>query len=262
MRNRKPKLRGVRPNLGVEQSYRAKLDDLVREMQRSYLYWLRARYRDNEDRIAMDDSPTSSLMAELSSLSRQWKRMFAKRASQFAKEFVSSVDRHSTYALKKEAARATGLSVSVKDTLSSNNVMQALIKDNVSLIKSIQSEYHAQVEGIVLRSVSSGRDLKSLTDSLQERYGITRRRAKLIANDQNNKATSNLMRVRQADLGITQGRWMHTGGGKEPRPSHVRANGKLFDLSKGMYLDGKWTMPGEEINCGCTWEPIIEGVND
>ncbi|VVD90737.1 phage head morphogenesis protein [Pandoraea communis] len=262
MKKPRPKIRGVQPNLGVEQAYRAKLDNLVRQMQRSYLYWLRARYRENEDAIAMDDSPSSSLMSELASLSRQWKRMFAKRASQYAREFVAGVDKHSTYALKKEAARVTGLSVSVKDTLTSNDVMQALIKENVSLIKSIQSEYHTQVEGIVMRSVSNGRDLSAMTDDLQKRYGVTRRRAKLIANDQNNKATSNLMRVRQADLGITQGRWLHTGGGKEPRQSHVRASGKVFDLSKGMYLDGKWTMPGEEINCGCTWEPIIEGVND
>ena len=140
--------------------------------------------------------------------------------------------------------------------------MQATVQENVSLIKSIQSEYASEVEGLVMRSVAAGRDLKTLTDELEERYDITRRRAKLIANDQNNKATVQMARARQLSMGVTKARWMHTGGGKTPRQSHVHANGKVFDLAKGLYIDGKWTFPGEEINCGCVTAPIIPGVDD
>jgi SPP1 gp7 family putative phage head morphogenesis protein len=112
-----------------------------------------------------------------------------------------------------------------------------------------------------MRSVARGRDLSYLTDELQKRYGITRRRAALIARDQNNKATSVMQAARQQSLGITQGIWKHSHAGKEPRPSHVKADGKVFELSKGMYLDGKWVMPGEEINCRCTWSPVIPGLS-
>ncbi|ELR7719768.1 phage head morphogenesis protein, partial [Salmonella enterica] len=42
--------------------------------------------------------------------------------------------------------------------------------------------------------------------------------------------------------------------------SHVKANGKRFDLRKGMFLDGKWVLPGEEINCKCGWEAVIPGL--
>ncbi|MFO5701646.1 phage head morphogenesis protein, partial [Klebsiella pneumoniae] len=45
------------------------------------------------------------------------------------------------------------------------------------------------------------------------------------------------------------------------QPSTVKAAGKVFELSKGMYLDGKWVMPGEEINCRCTWSPVIPGLS-
>ncbi|ELR7719775.1 phage head morphogenesis protein, partial [Salmonella enterica] len=42
--------------------------------------------------------------------------------------------------------------------------------------------------------------------------------------------------------------------------SHVKANGKRFDLRKGMFLDGKWVLPGEENNCKCGWEAVIPGL--
>ncbi|MEG3387194.1 hypothetical protein V5H41_25765, partial [Salmonella enterica] len=40
----------------------------------------------------------------------------------------------------------------------------------------------------------------------------------------------------------------------------LKANGKRFDLRKGMFLDGKWVLPGEEINCKCGWEAVIPGL--
>ncbi|EIS9018273.1 phage head morphogenesis protein, partial [Salmonella enterica subsp. enterica serovar Montevideo] len=54
--------------------------------------------------------------------------------------------------------------------------------------------------------------------------------------------------------------WRHSRAGKTWRPSHVKANGKRFDLRKGMFLDGKWVLPGEEINCKCGWEAVIPGL--
>lgn len=113
-----------------------------------------------------------------------------------------------------------------------------------------------------MRSVTAGRDLKTLTDQLQERYGVTRRRATFIATDQNNKATAQMARARQLSMGVTKARWLHVGGGKNPRHSHVEANGKVFDLSKGLKIDGKYTFPGEEPNCGCVGAPLIPGVDD
>ncbi|WP_413194559.1 phage minor head protein [Pararobbsia alpina] len=150
----------------------------------------------------------------------------------------------------------------MKDTLITNNVLQASVAENVSLIKSIQEQYFTQVEGLVMRSITAGRDLKTLTDELEQRYCIARRRAKFIANDQNNKATAQMARVRQQSLGCKKARWRHTGGGKHPRESHVAADGKIFDLNKGLYIDGKWIFPGELPNCGCIGEPIIPGVDD
>ena len=87
------------------------------------------------------------------------------------------------------------------------------------------------------------------------------RRAAFIARDQTNKAKAAIEKARWQELGITEAIWMHSHAGKEPRPSHVAANGKRLNVNKGMYLDGKWVQPGEEINCRCTSRAVIKGFN-
>jgi uncharacterized protein with gpF-like domain len=125
------------------------------------------------------------------------------------------------------------------------------------LIRSIAAEHLDDVEGAVMRSVQTGRDLGSLTDELQQRYAQTRKRAAFIARDQNSKATATVVRVRQEGLGITEAIWMHSRGSRHPRPSHVAADGKRYTIIEGMYLDGVWTWPGREPNCGCVSRSII-----
>lgn len=263
---RAPKARGemrpARPSAAVRIAYQRALEKLIDDMHRSTLYWLRATYRQREGEIVQDSSPAADLAAQLARRAQQWRRMFADHAPDLASAFISKVDRHAANATKQAATALTGLSVSVKDTLLTNTVMQATVRENVSLIKSIQSEYATDVEGIVMRSVAAGRDLQYLTDEIEQRYGVTRNRAKFIANDQNNKATAQMARARQLSLGCTKGRWLHTGGGKNPRHSHVEAHGKVFDLRKGLKIDGEYIFTGEKPNCGCVTAPIIPGVDD
>ena len=250
----------MRPNAGVEAWYRKELDKLVREMQKSMVYWLAANYKASGAAVAMDASPAVFMRDAMRKLARRWQKRFDDIAAKLAQRFTSDAMKNSDVSLYN-ALESAGLTVEFKMTPAMNNALQATITENVNLIKSIPEQYLTQVEGLVMRSVSRGRDLAYLTDELEKRYGITRRRAALIARDQNNKATSVMQTARQQSLGITKGIWRHSHAGKEPRPSHVKADGKEFDLSKGMYLDGKWILPGEEINCRCTWSPVIPGLS-
>ena len=54
-------------------------------------------------------------------------------------------------------------------TLAMENVMKSFIHENVNLIKSIPEKYFTEVEGMVMRSVRSGRDLAYLSDELEHR---------------------------------------------------------------------------------------------
>lgn len=251
--------RPIRPNVGVEAWYRRQLDKQVREMQKSVVYWLSANYKASGAAVAMDASPAVFMRDAVRKLAKRWAKQFDDIAQKLAERFAGDAMKNSDVSLRN-ALDVAGLTVEFKMTAPMNNALQATIAENVGLIRSIPEKYFTEIEGMVMRSVARGRDLKTLTDELQNRYGITRRRAALIARDQNNKATSVMQAARQQSLGITEGIWRHSHAGKEPRPSHVKADGQKFDLSKGLYLDGKWTMPGEEINCRCTWSPVIPGL--
>lgn len=253
-------IRPVRPNAGVEAWYRRQIDKQIREMQKSVVYWLTANYKASGAAVAMDASPAVFMRDAMRKLAKRWTKAFDNVSHRLAERFAGDAMKNTDVSLHN-ALETAGFTVDFKMTAPMNNALQATIGENISLIRSIPEKYFTEVEGLVMRSVARGRDLSYLTDELQKRYGITRRRAALIARDQNAKATSVMQSARQRSLGITHGIWRHSHAGKEPRQSHVKSDGKKFELSKGLMIDGKLTFPGQEINCRCTWSPVLLGLD-
>lgn len=255
-------LKATQPNVGIEVAYRRALDKMIMEMHASVLYWVRAAYKANEPRIAQDATPAEVLRKSVANLAKRWQRQFDEAAEKLADYFSSAVEARSTSALKK-ILKDGGWSVKFQMTPAMRDVFQATVNQNVALIRSIPSKYFTDIEGMVQRSVAAGRDLKQLTDDLQSAYGVTRRRAILIARDQNNKATSSFTKARRLECGITEAIWQHSHAGKEPRPSHVAMNGKRFKIAEGMWdpHEQEWIQPGFLINCRCSSRPIVEGFS-
>jgi uncharacterized protein with gpF-like domain len=256
-------LRPIRPSIGIRASYRKKLLALTQAMSRSYYWWLRAQYRQTPPRMAMDRTPAEELERELRKLGARWTQRFEEAAPKLAAWFAQSAGRRSDAALRK-ILKDAGFTVKFQITPAMRDVMQATVQENVALIRSIPTQFHTQVEGLVMRSVTEGRDLSSLTRELAKRHGITKRRAELISRDQINKASSMLRRARETEMGIKEGVWLHSHGGKQPRPTHLRNHGKRFNLIKGWpdpALKGKRIWPGTEINCRCTWRPLVQGFS-
>ena len=257
-------LRAIRPNVGIRAAYRKKLLALVDQMARSYAWFLRAQYRETPPRMAADATPAKELERELKKLGIRWRKNFDDAAPKLAAWFAQSSAARSDAALKK-ILRDAGFTVQFKITPAMRDVLDATVAENVSLIKSIPAEFHTQVEGMVMRSVTAGRDLSDLTKDLQKRYGITRRRAEFISLDQSNKATSMLRRAREVDdLGLDDGIWLHSHAGKQPRKTHVKNHGKKFYVRDGWpdpALNGKRIWPGTEPRCRCTWRPVVAGFS-
>lgn len=264
----KPKtLKPVRPNVGIQAAYQRRLDRLVDAMHRSLIYWLAAAYRAKPPELAQDDdgpaagkSSAMHLRDQMRTLGARWQRQFDQAAPELAKYFATEVMERTDAALAT-ILRDGGISVRFQMTAAANDAFQATIGENIALIKSISSQHLTQVQGEVMRSVQTGRDLGPLAKRLEEQYGVTKKRAAFIARSQNNIATATITRVRQEQLGITKAIWVHSSAGKHPRPEHVAADGKEYDVSKGMFLEGVWTWPGREPNCRCISRPIIEGFN-
>lgn len=256
----------VRPSAALAAAYRKRLTRLVDEMARSVAHWVAAAYRANEpELLAQDESPARGLSETVRRLRSRWERRFTRLSSDLARYFATSALKRTDAGLKASLKRG-GLTVQLKLTRPLNDVLQASIAENVSLIRSIPAQYFTQVEGAVMRSVQAGRDLASLSNELQRQHGVTKRRAALIARDQNNKATATLTHARYRDLGITHARWLHSAGGKEPRPTHLKASreGTVYKISEGWYDPDpavkQHVWPGTLINCRCVAVPVLEEV--
>jgi SPP1 gp7 family putative phage head morphogenesis protein len=255
-------LRAIHPNVGIEVAYRRRLTSLVRQMAASYQYWLRATYRSNPPRMAQDESPAKELERLLKGMGVQWSKRFEEAAPRLARYFAGSTRRQSEAALRR-ILRESGITVKMTMTRGLRDVLNAVVADNVALIKSIPQQYHTQVEGLVMRSVTEGRDLEQLTRDLRDRFGVTERRARFIALDQSNKATSAIRREREMSVGLEDAIWLHSAAGKEPRPTHVANSGKRFSLSEGWYDPAvrKRIWPGTEPRCRCTWRVVVKGFS-
>ena len=256
----------VRASAARRVQYAQKLDDLIEEMANSVYYWLRASYRADAPatiELAQDASPAKELQSAFDKLSSRWLKRFdelgPKMATWFARGSRAQVD-------GKMAAdlRQAGMTVQFKMTPAMRDAYNAVIDENVGLIRSLASEHLTGVRTALMQSVQNGRDLAHLTEQLEKRHGITRRRAQRIALDQNNKATAVMVRTRALELGCEKAKWLHSAGGKVPRKSHVAFSGKTFDLAKGHdFGDGFGAvLPGEAINCRCVSVPVVPGFDD
>lgn len=268
-------LRAIHPNAGVEAWYQRELDALLREMQAELVAMVQtpasvALAQDYGDRCIVPEimhasdaaSPNAKLNKALQKWGDKWSRKFDKAANRIAKQFATKSFVAFQSSFRAELSRAN-FTVRFAPTRESLKAFSATVSENVALIKSIQQQYHAKVQGDVWRAVTRGSDLSTLSKNLQQSYGVTTKRAALIARDQNAKAKATIENMRRRELGITQAIWQHSSAGKEPRPSHIAMNGKVFDLKQGMYDpdEGEFILPGQLINCRCTSRAIIKGFS-
>jgi SPP1 gp7 family putative phage head morphogenesis protein len=251
-----------RPNAGLAAVYRRRLETVLDEMHQSLLHWISAEWRQQSLPVAMD-APVSSLQIEMGRLADRWLKRFDQLAPKLARWFATDSERRVTRHLE-DALREGGISVRFVQTSAMRTALEATVGQNVALIRNIPQQHLAAVEGAVMRSAASGRDLATLTKDLREVHGVTRRRAAFVARDQNNKASAVMARARQLELGVTTAIWRHSRGGREPRPAHVAMDGKTYDVKLGMWdpEERKFVLPGELVNCRCSSQPIIPGFGD
>ena len=131
--------------------------------------------------------------------------------------------------------------------------MEAFVNTNVKLIKTIPEKYFADVEGIVMRGATRGELAKTMKTEIADRFGVTERRAKLIARDQVGSFNGELSRFRQTEVGIEKYTWS-TSRDSRVRPTHQDLDGRVFSWDKPP-IEGH---PGMAIQCRCVAIPVIE----
>ena len=211
---------------------------------------------------AEDASFSSMARIVINSLRKEFDLYYKKNSKEVTNKMMRRIDKHSSGSLQSSIEKLSG-GLSVKTDFISGEVkdiMQASIQRNVSLIKSIESQYFDQIEDLVMRSIAPGgnglQDL-AILDKIKDK---TVSRGVSIAKDQTRKAYNNLNAARMKKAGLHEFYWRHGGGARNPRDLHQNVlNGQIFSLNNLPVIDektGERGIPGQLIFCGCTMEPI------
>ena len=126
-----------------------------------------------------------------------------------------------------------------------------------------------KIKSIAIEAVSRGRDAALLYNALSN-Y-VSKKQASLITIDIINSSTSIINTQRMISAGIIQAKWMFSGTNcginfnltpeeAEMNDAHMQANGMIYDIRKGAFLNGRWTHPGMERGCKCCARSIIQGL--
>ncbi|MGB6133519.1 MAG: hypothetical protein WBG54_17195 [Acidobacteriaceae bacterium] len=152
--------------------------------------------------------------------------------------------------------------------------VKADLQRNVELLAGVEKKHVKQVYELALRFIVGRRDFYSFCTELMNLRieGMTRSKAAEIGRSLANKAGAVIDRERQGSLGITHAIWRYANAPCMKNPSnptdvetrldaaHRAVNGKQYEISKGLFVGGKWTWPGVEEDCKCISRSIIPGL--
>lgn len=260
----------LNPPLSTEARYRAQLEAMIAQMRRETEADLRKLYLrlgafDASRGTYAQDAPSLASQARIltAALQRKFQAAFARRSRALADQLARNIEGSSKtnlHASLKELSGGISLRTSVV-TPRLREAVKASIAENVELIKSIPSEYFLRIQGAVMRNITAGNGTAGILDTIERIGAVTSRRAALIARDQTSKATTAVNSARMSALGIRKFEWLHSAGGKEPRPLHVELSGQVFSLDDPPVIDdktGERGLPGQLINCRCRMVPVVD----
>ena len=260
MKTKYKNLTPIKPNWSISNQFRLQLLKLTKQMTRDIYIRLRKLYQEKENTITKildSKSPVIDILAEFKIIINKWQIIYRKYATEHTRTFINNTDND----VKRQIKRSLDEFIVVKFNEQDKNTLyakQSKIRENVDLIVDIPEKMKTQIQYALNSAIERGRDWEYLSHNLIKIANVTNNRAKLIAKDQIKKATSVISHVRQAEIGITKNRWLYTNISQEPRKSHKHANGTIYDINKGCYIDGEYIYPAEKIGCNCTSAPIIE----
>ena len=249
----------IKPSDKIDREYRNALFALIDQMQKSVEWYCKAAFKPLEKEQAklgmLDADPVNNLQRVINEVKKRYIKRFNDLSGKLPKAVVEKIAKEVKRKIKSHLIDI--MTVDLRFSKAQKMLLNALTKENVTLIKSIPMEYFKRVEYDIMSTVTEGRDMATLSDKLSKGYGITRRRAIMIAYDQTNKITESFDRAEKIELGLFEAEWKHSHASQVPRQSHLRADGKRYDIRKGCYIDGEYIHPAQKINCNCFSRTIL-----
>lgn len=186
----------------------------------------------------------------------------APKINVFCGDFINSINVDCTKKLNNAFAELE-LGITLNPIIYKEQVADILetsVIKNANLIKTIPQQYLNQVSqdfsDVITGNMSSG----ALEKKIEERYGLSKKRAKMIVSDQTAKIYADITRTRALELGLNKFQWLHTSGSIKPRPIHLELNNQVFEWDKPPITNDKNErhLPASEINCKCIAKIVID----
>lgn len=150
-----------------------------------------------------------------------------------------------------DQARIAGISI-VQDTPKLKDFVKSSVTQNVSYIKSIESNLLDKVSTLIFEETVKGTASKQIQEQLMQSFDVSRSKAKFIAVDQSGSIFGQLTKERHTSIGVNKFTWL-SAGDKRVRPEHQNYNGKTYTYKDG--ANGK--TPGSDYRCRCVGQPVF-----
>lgn len=221
--------------------------------------------------------PTADHIADASIMVRDTADQVQATINGVANEFLTILTARITPALRDWIVRAervhrekwtaairAGVGVDLETILSAGEVQETLstfLQRNVALCRNISDQAQGRISDAVFRGYERRAPVREVAAEIREATGMGRDRAVRIAADQNSKLSSQLDRERQAEAGLTQFKWRHSGKA-HPRSWHRARDGKVYDSRTGKPVGGGDPIPADDRAgmapwCGCREQAYI-----
>lgn len=205
-----------------------------------------------------DSTPTldgwaDSIARALQFLLGKWLSPVARQAAEsIAGEFVRT-----QVSVNSRGRRSFGIDV-FSNSQQARDYLEAATFQNAMLITSIPAQYLEQVQNIVMTNMRAGMRPSYIEKALSQQFGVTSRRAKMIARDQSAKVQGELNKRKQTAAGFEYFRWVDSHD-QRVRHRHREIADKVTDYGKGVYRwddlplgdKGESIQPGSDYQCRC-----------
>ncbi len=134
--------------------------------------------------------------------------------------------------------------------------LNSFTRENVSLIKKMDTDMLDSIEGVMQRGFRDGKSSINIAKDIEQRVDVTRSKARFIARDQVGKLNGQLTGLRQNNLGIKTYIW-RTSEDERVRTTHKSKNNNKYRWDTPPATTGH---PGADFQCRCYAEPDFQSV--
>lgn len=146
-------------------------------------------------------------------------------------------------------------------------LLSSWTQQNVSFIKSINRDCLREMEQVVMESFTVGKTIRQMSKDIQNRFDVTKSKARLLARDQMGTLNSQITQTQHRSAGVSEYEWSDSGD-ERVRDCHAELNGKKFRYDEppamwymtkhGRVYTGRHCNPGEDYQCRCIAKPVFD----